>query len=75
MSIENEINVVLESNQRKYRLYAQYSTANSFSLQIISEDFTLRYAGEFTAAYIEEITVFLDFLFIYLVYLVYVFYK
>ncbi|KAK8886015.1 Coiled-coil domain-containing protein 61 [Tritrichomonas musculus] len=57
MSIENEINVVLESNQRKYRLYAQYSTANSFSLQIISEDFTLRYAGEFTAAYIEEITV------------------
>lgn len=56
MSINNEINVIIESNQRRYRLYAQYSTTNSFSVQIISEDFTLRYAGEFTSAYIEEIT-------------------
>lgn len=56
MSIDNEINIILESNQRKYRLYAQYLANNSFSVQIISEDFTLRYSGEFTSSYIEEIT-------------------
>lgn len=56
MSIDNEINIIIESNKRRYRLYAQYLTTNSFSVQIISEDFTLRYAGEFNSSYIEEIT-------------------
>lgn len=56
MSIDSEINTIIEQNNKIYRLSAQYLSPESFSVQIISEDWTIRYASEFSSSFIEKTT-------------------
>ncbi|OHT02294.1 hypothetical protein TRFO_30617 [Tritrichomonas foetus] len=57
MSIESSIEKIIETNKKKYRLTAHCNQSESISIQIVTEDFTQRYACEISAAYVEEITV------------------
>ena len=56
MTIDTEIEQIIETHGNKYRFRAKYLENESFAIQVISEDFTQRFGAEFSSSYVEEIT-------------------
>lgn len=54
--IPTEFDIVVTTNDLKYRFSGRVVNHDTFSLKIISEDYTLRWAGDFSANFIDDLT-------------------
>ena len=51
-----EFETVIVTGKEKYRIAGQATTPNAFTIRIINEDYTERWAGNYSANYIDDIT-------------------
>ena len=51
-----EFETVIATGKYKYRIAGQAASPNSFTIRIINEDYTERWAGNYSANYIDDIT-------------------